>query len=240
MPANQDPDAALVALFRYNAKLNEAKTNEAGRPIYDDEEICEIRFPGSRNVSVFPATAMSHWSTDPETGGQIKVTYAERFRRQYQQFKSHNAQTKSGTPLGHAPFLTEARRAELRAQNIYTVEALAAIDGQELKNLGFGGRELKNGALEFIAESKTNAPNLQMQSELEALRAKNAVLEEDMQALKAQAEKKVATAEGEFDNMTLEQLREFIHTNTGQQVIGTPNRKSLVRMAMDCRPDKAA
>ena len=31
-----------------------------------------------------------------------------------------------------------------RALNLYTVEQLAAIDGQELKNLGPGGRELKN------------------------------------------------------------------------------------------------
>jgi hypothetical protein len=239
MLPNQDPDAALVAMFRQHAKLNEAKTAKEGRPIFDDEEVCEIRFPGSRNVSVFPATAMSHWTTDPETGAQVKVTYAERFRRQYQQFKSHTAQTKSGTPLDHAPFLTEARRAELRAQNIYTVEALAAVDGQELKNLGYGGRELKNGAIEYIAESKTGAPNLQMQAELEALRAKTAVLEEDLQAAKLAA-KKQATAEGEFDDMTLDQLREYIKTNTGHAVIGTPNRKALVRMAMDCRPDKVA
>ena len=50
-------------------------------------------------------------------------------------------------------FLTEARRAELRAQNIYTIEALAAIDGLELKNLGMDGRDLKNKAMEYLEES---------------------------------------------------------------------------------------
>ena len=69
---------------------------------------------------------MSHWSDDPVTGEQTQVTYAERFQHQYRQFKTAAAQTKTGTPLDHAPFLTEGRRAELRAQNIYTVEALAA------------------------------------------------------------------------------------------------------------------
>ena len=120
-------------------------------------------------MSVFPAMAFSHWKNDPETGEQTKVTYAERFMRQYRQFKAMAAQTKSGTPLAHAPFLTEARRAELRAQNIYTVEALADIDGQELKNLGTGGREMKNKAMEYIAESKTQAPNMAAAAELEAL-----------------------------------------------------------------------
>ena len=132
--------------------------------------------------------AFSHWGIDPETGEQVKISYAERFRRQYNQFKSHSTQTKSGTPLTYATFLTEARRAELRAQNIYTVEALAAIDGQELKNLGQGGREMKNAAMEYIEETQSGAVNTQMQAELEMLRAKNQLMEEDLAMLKAREE----------------------------------------------------
>jgi hypothetical protein len=228
----QDPDHALVALFKHHAAPNEAKSRAEGRPIYDDVEVCEIRRPGSKDVSVFPATSVSHWVTDQFTGGQVQITYAERFARQYQQFKAKAAQTKSGTPLDHARFLTEARRAELRAQNIYTVEALATIDGQELKNLGHGGRELKNQAMEYIEESKANVPSLQMQAELEALRAKNAVLEEDLAAAKA--------GDGEFDAMSLEQLRDYITVNTGHPPVGSANRKTLLRMAAEARPDKAA
>src|SRR4051812_12241060 len=190
-----DPDASLLVLFRNFAVKNDSKSALEGRPIYDDAEVCEIRFPGRRDWQPFLATAVSHWAVDPETGGQMKVTYAERFARQYQQFKAHTAQTKSGTPIAHAPFLTEGRRAELRALNIYTVETLAAIDGQELKNLGQGGRDLKNRAMEFIAEAKTQAPSLQMQAELDALRARNQVLEDDMAAVKKQQ------AGTEFDDM---------------------------------------
>ena len=58
------------------------------------------------------------------------------------------------------------------------------VDGQELKNLGPGGRDLKNRAMEWIDESKTNAPNLQLQAELEAERAKNQVLQDDLESLK--------------------------------------------------------
>jgi hypothetical protein len=228
-----DPDDALVALFKHHANHNEAKSIIAGRPIFDDVEVVEIRKPGSKDYSVHPATEFSHWDVDPITGSQVKVTYAERFQRQYQQFKAKAAQTKSGTPLEHAKFLTEGRRAELRAQNIYTVEALATIDGQELKNLGPGGRELKNAAMEYIEESKASVPSMAMQAELEALRAKNAVLQEDLEAAKA-------SGEGEFRDMNLEQLREFITAHTGHAPIGTANRKTLVRMAMEARPEKVA
>lgn len=228
----RDPDATLVPVFKVLARKNEARTTEAGRLICDDVEICEIRFPGSRNIFVFPATAISQWTNNSETGEQTAVTYAERFARQYQQFKAHAAQTKTGTPLTEVPFLTEGRRAELRAQNVYTLEQLAAVDGLELKNLGNGGRDLKNKAMEYIEDSKGRAVDTRLAAELEALRAKNAVLEDDVQRLKE-------ASEGEFAEMSIEQLRDYITSNSGHAPQGTINRKGLLRMAMSLR-EKAA
>lgn len=245
--AVRDPDDLLVALFKHNAKKNEAKSLEAGRPIFDDEEVCEIRSPGSKNVGVYPATAMSHWNEDPFTGEMTKVSYAERFHRQYQQFKRQALQTKSGTPLASVPFLTEARRAELRAQNIYTVEALAAIDGAELKNLGPGGRDFKNNAIDYIEESRRGAPDLQLQAELDAVKARNALLEEDL----ARARNLTApppppplpapaASDGPFADMTTEQLRDYITTTTGQTPLGLTNRKALIRMAQNAQTTETA
>ena len=234
--ARQDPDDILVALFKFHGVPNDAKSFAAGRPIFDDVEVVEVRSPGSRDFKVFPATAFSHWYINPYSGEQTKVTYAERFSHQYQQFKSRQAQTKSGTPLEYAPFMSAGKVAEMRAQNIYTVEALAAIDGAELKNLGTGGRELKNAAMEYIADTKANvAPNLQLQNELEQLRARNAILEEDLAAKKARE----AKAESEFEGMELDEIRQFITTNTGHAPHGSLNRKTLVRMAMECSPKAA-
>jgi hypothetical protein len=225
-------------LFKHLAQENPAKSLEAGRPIYDDIEVCEIRAPGSKDVKVFPATSFTRWVDDPHTGRQTKQTYAERFSYQYRQFKSQATQTKSGTPLEHVSFLSEGKRAELRAQNVYTVEQLSAIEGAELKNLGPFGREMKNKAEEYIAEGKSSAPNKQMIAELEALRARNAVLEEDLQAKKNNTD----DAEGEFANMDLDQIREYITVNSGQEPIGAKNmnRKTLVRLAANLRPEKVA
>ena len=234
--ARRDPDEALVALFKNHASLNNARSVEEGRPIFDDIEVVEIRSPGSKDFKVFPATAFSHWETSPYNGEQTKVTYAERFSHQYQQFKAKTAQTKSGTPLEYAPFMSVGKCAEMRAQNIYTVEALAAIDGAELKNLGTGGRELKNAAMEYMAEAKSAAPNLQLQNELEQLRARNAILEEDLSAKKARE----AQINGEFEGMELDELRQYITTNTGHAPHGSLNKKTLIRMAIECKPDKAA
>jgi hypothetical protein len=233
--AVRDPDDMLVVLFRYLAIKNPAKTLAEGREIFDDIEVCEIRQPGSKDVKVFPATSFCRWDDDPFTGEQRKLTYAERFGHQYRQFKASAAQTTSGTPLDLAPFLTDGRRAELRAQHVYTVEALAAIDGAELKNLGPGGREFKNQAIAFIEDAKSSAPNKQMLVELEALRARNAVLEDDNSLLRSAR----AREEKEFEEMSDEALRDYITAQTGKAPHGTLPRKTLKRMALEAAPEKA-
>jgi hypothetical protein len=225
-----NPDDALLVIFKTLPILNPARTAQEGRPIYEDVEHCEIRGPGSRNTTVQPAHQLSTgWVIDPITGEQRQITYAERFNRQYRQFKEHATQTKSGTPLAHVPFLTEARRAELRALNIITVEQLALVDGQELKNLGPGGREYKNKAQEYLSDATRGAPSSVMIAELEALRAKNAILQED---LAAERQRKVDTT---FDDMSDEQLTELIKSNTGHAPQGMLTRKTLLRMATDMR-----
>ena len=231
-------DDKLTVIFKYLALEHDEKSKAAGRPIFDDVEICEIRAPGSRDVKHFPSTEFSHWAAaDIYSGTQpCKVTYAERFQRQYRQFKEQQTQTKTGTPLTHVPFLTEGKRAELRALNIYTAEQLAGIEGAELKNLGVGGRELKNKAEEFIAAGKVNAPNLQAAAEAEALRARVAILEEDNKALLARKASDEMSGDAQLDGMSDTQLKDFIGTHTGARPIGNPSRKSLLRMAMDAKP----
>jgi hypothetical protein len=158
---------------------NERKSIEAGRPIFEDVEIVEVRLAGSKDCPVFRSNDYSHWEVDEETGLQTQLTYAERWPKQYQQFKAKQQQTKSGTPLDYVPFLTDAKRAELRAQNIYTIEALAEIEGQHLKNLGIGGRELKNRAMEYLASSSHDGTILRQQAQIDALQSQIKLLQED-------------------------------------------------------------
>ena len=226
-----NPDDLLVVQFRFLAMANDEKSIKEGRPIFDDVEVCEIRKPGSRDVKYFPSTSFSHWESDPMTGRQAQVSYAERFSRQYMQFKSKAAQTVTGTPLEFAQFLTDGRRAELRAQNVYTIETLAAIDGLELKNLGPGGREMKNKAAQYIEDSKSGAVDRQLQQEVAVLKARNQVLEDDVKALRDKAPDKVIGAE--FEDMTDQQLRDYVVTHTGRELHGALPRKTLVRMAAD-------
>jgi len=232
----QNPDDRLIVVFHNKSVRDEAATAKAGRPIHIDREECEIRVPGSRDTQWHLAHEMSAhgWVTDPLTGNQKQITYAERFPRQYKQFKAREAQTAVGTPLAYAPFLTEARRAELQALNIYTLEALAHIDGQELKNLGLGGRELKNQAEEFISASARGAASHQLVQQHDADVARMQAMEEDIRVLqerlRAAVDQKVPD---QFADMNEQQLRDYITAQTGRTPIGALPLKVLQRMAAE-------
>src|SRR5262245_6637514 len=159
--------AGITPVFKMMAFKDEAASKKAGRPIYSDWEMCELRIAGSKDFPCVPSLSFSHWIVDEESGEQRAITYAERFAKQYQQFKAREHQTKLGTPLDYLPFLTEGKRAELKALSIYTAEALAELEGQPLKNLGLGGRELKNKAQDYLASASHNAVLLQQQAKIE-------------------------------------------------------------------------
>ena len=235
MEYNPDMDKGLVPIFRNHTEYNHAASQREGRPMYDDVEIVEVHIAGRKDYPAFPALAQSHWARDPATGMQYVVTYAERWSKQYQQFKAKEQQTKTGTPLDHLPFLTPARCAELRALKVYTAEALAGLDGQDLKNLGTNGRELKNQAVAYIEHARQNTVPEQVRAELEALRSQNEMLANDVKILREALPPKPAPSpdklDSNFEGMDDERLTAFITAKTGVEPRGNPARKTLIQMA---------
>ncbi len=162
-------DELLVPRFFSHPIRDDEASKKAGRPIFKDVDHVEIRMAGNKyTVGVFPA--LSTWMTRMEAteyGEEpVNITYALRFNKQYLEFKAGNQQSFTGTPLSEAPFLTEGKRQELRAIHVKTVEALAAIDGQPLRALGPGGRELKNQAIAYMEKAKEGVGSTRLADEL--------------------------------------------------------------------------
>lgn len=167
-----------VAIFRTHSTKNESKSQTAGRPIYDDIEVCELRFAANKQtVGVFPAHEIFKWHDDHETGERTPLTYALAYPDQYRKFKAGEAQVASGTPLGELPFLTQGKRLELKALNIHTAEALAALDGNSLRMLGQGGRNLKEQAQAYLDAAAGSADVTRQAEIISELRARIEQLE---------------------------------------------------------------
>ena len=188
--------AGITPFFKTMTFEDVRQSQKAGRPIFADIEVVEIRFAGSKDSTVQPVNQFSHWENDEETGEQRALTYAERWPRQYRQFKEKQSQTKSGTPLDYVPFLTPAKRAELRALSIYTLEALSELDGQPLKALGIGGRELKNKAVEYLASTNHDGVIMRQQAQIDELLTRIKSMEEENKVLASSGPNEVPKPSG--------------------------------------------
>lgn len=223
----EDEHEHLYIYFRTVAKEDRKASMEAGRPIFKDVEEIVIRSPGDRNRSlVAPADACA--KRHPETNRPWP--YKERFPKHYEAFLAHRQYVGSGTPLSELPFLTEAKRAELRALNIYTAEHLRGLEGPQLKTLGMGGRDLQQAAARWLEKAEGGAVEARLQRENDDLKSRLDALEAMLKEKPVSEPVEEKLEESPFDAMSDEDLKAYLADN-GTTPRGNPSRKSLLRMA---------
>lgn len=147
----RDPSApkspAIPQFFTEAVKL-EWKSQQEGRPIFEDREFVRILIPGDRrSMAVEP----------------VRDEHRQRWPREYEAFKAGLEPPLEGTPLGEWPvsMMTPARVQELLHFNIRTVEQLAAVNDAQLQNLGMGSRELRERARIWFEVARTGAAPLE-------------------------------------------------------------------------------
>lgn len=175
--ANED----LIAPRFYTAAVEDPiETKKQGRPIFRDDEFVEVKFAGDRQ-RIHVAPAHEAFRRDKVTNEWI--TYAQEYAPLYKRFKEGLTEETRGTPLSELPFLTEAKRSELKALNIKSAEALASLDGAPLKMLGMGGRDLKNQAQAYLDKANGSADAVRLTAENDALRRRLDDMQAQMQDL---------------------------------------------------------
>jgi hypothetical protein len=213
LPEFADPKKQITAHFELHPVKNDAKTKTAGRPVYDDMEVCVIRIAGNRSTKgVFPAHEVFTHQMNPETGEREPVTYAMHYNEQYRQFKNGDAQSMSGTPVTALPLITPAKRMELKALGIHSVETLAGIDGAQLKSLGMGGRDLKNQAIAYLEQAAKLTDTTNQREEIEALKARIAELETGKSSAPA-------SVPNPFADWEVDDLRNWLKDNAPDQAL---------------------
>lgn len=210
------------------------------RPVHKVVEVCELRFAGDRNYSpVVPADSMYR-----RDGNRI-ITYAERWADQYMAFKTGGTQAADGTALEYLRDygMTPSQMSILRAMKVYSIEALDALDGPNLKNLGMAANDMKAMAKKFLADRNSGVSHL---SEVDALRKEIEALKRQLPAsepsniekddLLAQADEEYVLAQGDdFDAMSDDQIKNYINDKVGQRPRGNPSRETLIRLAQEAK-----
>ena len=221
----QNPDLSLGVEFFTKPVENRAQSAEMGRPIYEDREFVKISFPAdTKREHVAPAHE-SHYV--PQAKRQM--SYAERFAASYQAFQDNRADFLAGTPLAMLPGLSDARRAELNALKIVTIEQLAGLPDAARKRLGMGALELQKQAQAFLERAEGTA-------ETDALRRQVAELEERIAALGAAP----TEAPDPFEGLGNDDLKNMIRDAGGEVPRGKVSRDVLIARLSEIADDKEA
>jgi len=156
-------DDTLFVVFYSGVVKNEFRTNEEGRPIFDDVECVKVIVPGDKNSVI-----------DRPASAQDK----QRFSKQYGLFKAGLSEEEqvTGTRLSDWPYITRAQAEELRYLGIRTVEQLANVRDDIVGRVpGLVG--LKQHAGVWLAKATKSAEAAQItkliqdqKSELDSLR----------------------------------------------------------------------
>ena len=135
-------DEFLLVKFFMHPKINNIKTAEAERPIFEDTVYVQIMQPGNKDsVVIRPATKMGRdW-------------VVERFRKLEARTDEDHIE---GTLLEEWPGVTRAQCEELRYLNVRTVEQLAGLSDSNAQNI-MGVQLLKQKAAKYLESSKDEA-----------------------------------------------------------------------------------
>jgi hypothetical protein len=172
-------DENLRVKFSNYPHFNQEKSNNEGRPIYDERCYVTIMVPGQQDIVHRVA-----WRRD-----------FERFPKQYQAYLNDKDQDAvSGTPLTALTWLHANQLKELEYFNVRTVEQLAGM-ADNITGKFMGLQSLKQRASDFIEQAKDSAQLTKMRSELEERDERIATMEAQ-QAEMAQAIKELRAESG--------------------------------------------
>lgn len=200
-PQYKTPDGSALRIWRDTAQ-NAFLSERVGRAIFDEVVYVEVISPGSRDSTpVFEcvrtfAEEMNH----PEPLYGVKYAQYKEYITDFDK-KSDTDVSLAGTPLSQWPEMTRTMVASLKAQSVFTVEALASLPDTKLTIVGPDGRTWREKAKAYIENSKGNAYATALAADLDRTKsdlvesqAQVAILADQIKALQAAQDGRPAQA----------------------------------------------
>jgi hypothetical protein len=181
-------DARLAVSFYKKAVENVVKTQDEGRPIYEERVFVRILVPGD-SLSIIDTFAHED--------------HKKRFPIQWQHFlnkQGNNDDAISGTPLNQWPLISTTQAEELRGMKFYTVEQVASASDQQIARIGMltgmSPYTFRDKAKAFLNLAQESAEKDKRDAEIKALQEQNAQIkaESDDKMLKLQTQIEVLMA----------------------------------------------
>lgn len=162
-------DKGMIAMFYNRPMHNPVKSQEHGRPVYEDKVYVRIHPPGERLNIV-----------DREASQSDK----RRFPNQYRHFQENTEQHPEGTPIDLLYPESPAIAAMLRANGVSTIELCAELSAQAIDTIGMGCQQYVNAAAKYLEASNKGVKVTQMRHELEVRDREIKVLKQMVEEMK--------------------------------------------------------
>ena len=177
-----DPDSVMIARFYKKAVKNNFKSEQEGKPVWEDVLYCEY-YPAGNTLLKMDVPAYEH--------------HKQRFAKQWAYYQTtHNEDSMgSGTPLSQWAILSPADVENLKGMKVQTIENLAGMSDMQLQTLGMGiagmaPHILRARAQAYLGSAADSALPQKQAQELETLKAQLAAQTEQMNKLMAMIEAK--------------------------------------------------
>lgn len=167
-------DKALFVTFEKVAVEQKFKSEEAGRPIYEDFDFIRIIYPGDK-------TKQTYRPVDLIGTAMVPADHI-RFPNQWAAFQRQEEQVSSGTPITEYPPVGKSQALELKGMNIHTVEQLAALPDSALDSF-VATRALREKAKLFLEDAAKGSVVTAQKAQIDDLTAKLEALQAQVKEL---------------------------------------------------------
>lgn len=145
-------DKGMVAMFYNRPVHNPGKSQEAGRPFYEDKVYVRIHPPGER-LNIIDRAAND--------------TDRRRWPLQWHQFSQNKQQHPEGSPIDLLYPEYPSIASMMRAASVFTIEQCAELSAPAIENIGMGCQRYVNDAKKYLEAANKGVKASQMRHELE-------------------------------------------------------------------------
>lgn len=182
-----NPDARLTVQFYSRPIQNNFKSEQEGRPIFDDVDCVRIFVPGDKNNVIDTIARDDHKKRFP-------LQWAH-----YTNQREGDQRLAGKTPITEWPRLTPAQVQELRALNFLAVEDVATASDQQLQKIGMVAGEspyaFRDAAKRFLSLASADAAEGAAQKRVQELERQMQDMQERLTKMAQQPPEPEQTAE---------------------------------------------
>lgn len=188
-----------LAIFYHKSVHNPQRSQQEGRPVFEDRVFVRVAPPGERlNIVDRPATRQDQ----------------QRWPMQWASFQQNKEQTPEGTPIELLYPEKPAVAATLRANGVMTIEACAELSGNAIDSVGMGAQSWVNAAQKYVQYANRGVAITQHRKDIENLQGQIRILTQQNDDLNAQISQLLASKSS--DARQLSAIQEMLAGAMGQ------------------------